>query len=389
MKPSELNHIIARDEDSQHQFKANLNNEVSAAQEMIAFSNTLGGLLIIGIDNNGTVTGLKREDMGRLNALISNAASQQVRPPINPITENIALPDGLVMVVRVPKGIAKPYMDKNGVIWIKSGADKRKATSREEIQRMYQSAHLMHGDEMLIPAVTTKDIDQLQFSAFYEQQYDEPLSEQSLTLSQLFENLNLQKNNTLNLAGALLFTPHPHLKLPAFIVKCVAYPGNEIGLDKYYDSQDIGGSLKTLFDDTLAFIMRNLKRIQAGGDVNSLGTLEIPKIVLEELLTNALIHRDYFISAPIRVFIFKNKVEIISPGHLPNSLTIENIKNGNSNIRNPILASFATKLLPYRGLGSGIRRAVKSYPAIQFEDDREGNQFKVCILRGHLNINDT
>jgi ATP-dependent DNA helicase RecG len=66
---------------------------------------------------------------------------------------------------------------------------------------------------------------------------------------------------------------------------------------------------------------------------------------------------------------------------LPNNLTIANIKSGNSNIRNPILASYATKILPYRGLGSGIRRALKAYSDIDFVDDREGNQFKVVIKR--------
>ena len=76
-----------------------------------------------------------------------------------------------------------------------------------------------------------------------------------------------------------------------------------------------------------------------------------------------------------------DRVEIISPGHLPNNLTIANIKAGNSNIRNPILASFAAKLLPYRGLGSGLLRALKAYPAIHFIDDQEGNLFKVIVTR--------
>jgi hypothetical protein len=80
---------------------------------------------------------------------------------------------------------------------------------------------------------------------------------------------------------------------------------------------------------------------------NSQGQGEIPRIVWEEMLVNALIHRDYFISAPVRVLVFADRVEIISPGHLPNNLTIENIKAGNSNMRNPILASFAAKLLTY------------------------------------------
>jgi ATP-dependent DNA helicase RecG len=72
-------------------------------------------------------------------------------------------------------------------------------------------------------------------------------------------------------------------------------------------------------------------------------------------------------------------VEIISPGHLPNNLTIETIKAGNSVIRNPILASFGTKILPYRGLGNGIRRALKIHELIEFIDDRDGNQFSALV----------
>ena len=125
----------------------------------------------------------------------------------------------------------------------------------------------------------------------------------------------------------------------------------------------------------------NIKHIQGKQGVNSLGKLEIPRVVFEEIIANALVHRDYFISAPIRVFIFVDRIEVISPGHLPNNLTIANIKAGNSNARNPVLASFANHILPYRGYGSGILRALKNYPAIDFIDDRDGNLFKVIIKR--------
>lgn len=68
-------------------------------------------------------------------------------------------------------------------------------------------------------------------------------------------------------------------------------------------------------------------------------------------------------------------------GLLPNNLTIENIKAGNSNMRNPILASFAAKLLPYRGLGSGLLRALRAWPQIELIDDRAGNLFRVIVAR--------
>ena len=115
--------------------------------------------------------------------------------------------------------------------------------------------------------------------------------------------------------------------------------------------------------------------------VNSLGNPEIPRIVLEELLANALVHRDYLLSSPIKVFVFSNRVEIISPGSLPNRLTVENIKAGNSNARNPVLASFANHILPYRGYGSGILRAIEAYPDIEFTDDKQGNKFVATIWR--------
>ena len=99
------------------------------------------------------------------------------------------------------------------------------------------------------------------------------------------------------------------------------------------------------------------------------------------MIANALMHRDYFISAPIRIFIFDDRIEIVSPGHLPNNLTVANIRSGTSNIRNPTLASFATRLIPYRGLGTGIPRAIREYPAIDLQDDRDKNEFRAIVRR--------
>lgn len=122
-------------------------------------SNSGGGSIFIGVGDDGTYTGLDKHDISRLNQLVSNAASQQVRPPINPYTENILTPSGLVMRVEISDGISKPYMDKDGIIWLKSGADKRKATSREDIQRIFQKAGLVHGDEIPVRGMTITDVD--------------------------------------------------------------------------------------------------------------------------------------------------------------------------------------------------------------------------------------
>lgn len=381
METSELLAIIARDEDGMHQFKANVTNAKSLAQEMVAFSNSHGGMILIGVTGDRQIAGLTADDMARLNQLVSNAASQLVRPPINPKSENIALPEGLVMVVTIQSGISKPYMDNDGAVFVKSSADKRKVTAREELQRMFQSAALVHADVLPVVGTSVADLDRDYFSEFMQRVFEASIDEQNIALPKLLENMNLMRGGVLNLTGMLLFGREPRFRLPTCLVKAVAFPGNHIESSQYMDSQDIYGKLADIFQRTLSFVQSNLHHVQGGQSFNTLGELEIPRIVFEELVANALIHRDYFISAPIRVLVFLDRVEIISPGHLPNNLTIENIKHGNSNIRNPLLASYATRLLPYRGLGSGILRALKAWPSINFEDDREGNIFKATILR--------
>jgi predicted HTH transcriptional regulator len=169
---------------------------------------------------------------------------------------------------------------------------------------------------------------------------------------------------------------------PQFVVKAIRYPGKTIHVSEYVDTEDFSGPLRKVFDDSLGFIMRNLHKVQAGRGVNAPGVPEISETVFEELLVNALVHRDYLVSAPIRIFIFDDRIEIISPGHLPNNLTVEKIRRGNSIIRNPILVSYVAKgLLPYHGLGSGIKRALEQWPQIDSIDDREGCLFIATVHR--------
>lgn len=381
MEITELIDCLSLGEDSRHQFKENITNADALAAEFVAFSNTAGGQLFIGVHNDGSVLGLSGTDIDRLNQLISNSASQNVRPAVNPLTENVPHPNGTVMVVTVAEGVSKPYMDKNGVIWVKNGSDKRRATSREEIQRLFQQAGLVHADKTPVAGLGVGDVDMPYFETFFEEQYGEPLDRCNNPIQQLLSNMNLMGQGQLNVAGSLLFTKAPHYALPAFIVKAVAFVGTDIEDQRFIDSRDIAGKLGDMFQQTLGFIVANTRAVQGERGFNSPGQSEIPRIVWEELVANALIHRDYFISAPVRVLVFADRVEIISPGHLPNNLTIENIKAGNSNIRNPTLASFAVKLLPYRGLGSGLLRALRVWPQIELIDDRTGNLFKAIVRR--------
>ena len=247
------------------------------------------------------------------------------------------------------------------MIWLKCRADKRRVNSKEELRCLFQISDQFHADELPTKAGI------------------EALDERQ----RLLQNMNLATDDgKLNLAGVLLFAEQPEWIKPQFVVKAIRYPGNVIHASDYLDTEDFSGPLRRIFDDALAFVLRNLHKVQAGRGVNAPGLPEIPEAVFEELLVNALVHRDYLVSAPIRIFIFDNRIEIISPGHLPNNLTVEKIRAGNSNIRNPILVSYVAKgLLPYHGLGSGITRALTAWPEIDFSSDHDGCLFTATVHR--------
>jgi ATP-dependent DNA helicase RecG len=329
------------------------------------------------------MAGLSAQDVSRINQLISNAASHLVRSPLTVQTQNVVLEnDRIVIALTIPKGIDKPYFDKNGVIWLKTGADKRRVNSKEELRRLFQISDQFHADELPTKAGIDR-LDKLRFRDFlrdvYKRAYPDSLADRTL----LLKNMNLATDDgMLNLAGVLMFAEQPEWIVPQFVVKAIRYPGNKIHATDYVDTEDFAGPLPKMFDDALAFVMRNLRKVQAGRGVNAPGLPEIPESVFEELLVNALVHRDYLVSAPIRLFVFDNRIEIISPGHLPNNLTVEKIREGNSNIRNPILVSYVAKgLLPYHGLGSGIKRALEYWPQIDFVDDHDGCLFTATIYR--------
>jgi ATP-dependent DNA helicase RecG len=383
MDRTALLQLVALGEDSGRQFKKDVTNADSLAADMVAFSNSSGGVILIGVADDGTVPGLAPNDVRRINQLIANAATQNIRSPISPKTENVKVGSGrVVIVLTVAEGLDKPYFDRQGIMWVKSGSDRRRIQSKEELRRLFQMTNQFHADEQSTKAGIDK-LDKLRFRDFLKDVYKQDFPDSTDDLLRLLQNMSLAADDGhLNLAGVLLFAERPEWIKPQFIVKSIRYPGDAIHASAYVDTEDFSGPLRKEFDDCLGFIMRNLHKVQAGRGVNAPGVPEIPETVFEELLVNALVHRDYLVSAPIRIFIFDNRIEIISPGHLPDSLTVEKIRCGNSIIRNPILVSYVAKgLLPYHGLGSGIKRALEQWPQIDFTDDREGCLFTATVWR--------
>ena len=168
------------------------------------------------------------------------------------------------------------------------------------------------------------------------------------------------------------------------MAKCISYVGNSVGGTTFRDKvrdEDMEGCLLHQYDTIMNFFMRNLRNVQVEPEFNSLGKLEIPIAALVEFTVNALVHRSLNWKAPIRIFIFDDRVEIHSPGELPNGLTVEDIMKGTSMPRNEFLFTNANYLLPYTGAGTGIIRAMEEKPEVTFENHETAHEFVTIIRR--------
>lgn len=185
----------------------------------------------------------------------------------------------------------------------------------------------------------------------------------------------------MTVAGLLLFGDRRRLPvlLPEMKIDAIWFKGTERASSEWHDQRRIEGTLSEQYDEGMGFLKRRNSRIQGEGSFNQNGNPEIPETVFEELLVNALIHRDYFIKDSIKLFIFDDLIEIRSPGKLPNSLTVDQIRKGVRRSRNVLLASFAPDLLNFRGVGSGIVRALKAWPPISWVNDIESEEVVVTI----------
>ena len=217
---------------------------------------------------------------------------------------------------------------------------------------------------------------------YFQKVYGKAIEDFDQPLESMLTSLGIMnKAGELTRAGVLFFGKHPQQFERAFKIKAVAFVGNNIGGSEYLDSRDIEGTIPWMFREGMAFLKSMLHHRQDGQNFNSVGVLEIPEVVLEELLQNALVHLDLLHPAAIRLMVFENRVEIVNPGKLYGGLKVEDIRLGASKQRNPLMADFAARTMLYRGLGSGIVRALREDVVIDFLNEEEANQFRVIIWR--------
>lgn len=407
MKEIDIIQQIKSGEVSKVQFKERLLDTYDIGCELVAFSNARGGTLVVGVrDKTGNVNPLSYQEVQETTNILSNIASENVVPAILVEVETIPVDGGSLVLAHIKEGLNKPYHDNRGIVWVKNGADKRKVFDNAELAEMMTDCGSFSPDEAGVRDATIKDLDESTIKTFLGNKFEkvlvrkglvgDALREASLDTvcsaiasghdgEKLLRNLRfIRPDGKITVAAMLLFGKYTQRWLPVMTAKCICFVGNNLGGTQFRDKvndADIEGNLLHQFETIMNFFTRNLRHIQVGDEFNSKGVLEIPYTSLVEFTVNALVHRSLNAKAPIRIFIFDDRVEIHSPGTLPNGLTVDDIVVGTSMPRNTFLFTNAIHLLPYTGAGSGMLRALSEDVNVSFTNNDRTNEFVITINR--------
>lgn len=351
----ELIYQIRLGEDSAYEFKAitvrgkrvEAPGRDSIADELAALANTSGGFLVLGInDKSREVEGIAIDDLDTVDQWLANLASQAIDPPLFIETRLVEVPDH--------QGHAKP------VVWVhvvkslfvhrsphgyyhRVGSTKREM-SPELLARLFQQrsmARLIRFDEQLVPQAGAEAMDAVAKARFLRGDLPDTMQLKKLYLLGEDENHELR----LTVSGALLLAARPTDFLSSAYVQCVAYSGTERNAEYQVDAQDCDGSVDRQIEQAFQFVKRNM-RVEA---VKRPGRIDIPQYDLRavyEAIVNAVAHRDYAMhGARIRLHLFADRLELSTPGGLPNSLTVDTME-ANSISRNETLVNLLSRYFP-------------------------------------------
>ena len=378
----ELLEIIKNGENSAVEFKTAVVRPESIAKEMVAFSNTQGGLILIGVDDNGTVSGLPSSK--DFEEWVMNIARNNVIPAAHIEFETYQQDGQQIGCIHVPRGKDKPYQTLNARYLIRVGSTNRTAT-QQELLRLFQASGAFHFDAT---AVDNTSINALNLSKIdsYFSRYGIGFSQEheKEKVSLLMNSDILTTDGNVTIGGLLIFGVNPSRHLPQAGISFAHFHGTNIN-SELIDKQTIEGTLEYQIDTALAVIKNNWKQPSTiVGTKREDADFIYSDRLFRELLTNACVHRNYAIhGSQIRIFMFDDRLEFRSPGRLPNTITVDKLKVGVSYAVNPILVKFMENLRYMDRLGRGLpmvyREGMESNRTITFRE--VGDEFWVVLKR--------
>jgi len=376
MTKTELLELIKNGENSGVEFKRDTIDNRTLAKELVAFANLRGGRVILGVDDDGSMLGVTRD---RLEEWVMTTCRDKVRPELIPYYEIIrdVEPGKDVAIVQVDRGWAVHHVWHNNhrTYYIRVGTQSREA-SVEELERLFQQRGTFRLEVRGVSGSSVDDFDYRRLIDYFRRIRSQETPD--------MDNKNAWRNLLLNteflieeddttpatVAGLLLFCSNPNRFLPQAGIDAVAYPGKE----KDYAAKErsaIRGPMTALFgsdglvenglvEQAVEFTRRNTEVSTSLADgARREERWLYPEEAIREVIVNALVHRDYLLSGTtVELSIYKNRLEVVSPGRLPNGITPQRMITGCRSARNQLLKDVMRDYGYLEHMGMGVPRKI-------------------------------
>ncbi len=365
-------------------------NEVAKA--VVSFANSGGGTVFVGIEDDGTVTGLGTvQQADEVMRLASQACQNNAHPPIVCRITKLRVRGQLIVAVEVGAFHAdRPY--RSGHVYYVRDASVSREARRDELERLFLSAARTHYDEDLVSDATrVADLDHAAIRSFLETVYGVPVTEAARQESEGYERQYLVSLKCMDahevptVAGILFFGVDVSRWLPDARISMVRIEGTQLR-SEFSDRRELTGRLPAQIEEAEQVLNRWLStpaRIEGWERVESPRAPVIPWEAVREALLNAVSHRDYRTASQVRVFRFDDRLEIVNPGALLNRLTLDNIRRGGiKQHRNPVVVSLLSRMRRVEALGMGVPEMVRRMTAAGLPEpdfDDQGGHFRVTL----------
>ena len=402
MNRAHLLELVAHGESSRVEFNRDHIGPERLAREISALLNFEGGCILLGVEDDGAISGLTR---GRDEAerWVMNVVRENIRPPFVPSWSCVTLDDGTtVAVVELPADAPeKPYKARVGKAWqayVRVGTTVREPTYAEE-GRLFQAAQLVRFDIRPVPGtdLDSLDLERLQNYFRVVRRRDAPSLTDLQGWEQLLENLDLVAEGCATGAGLLLFGTNPNRRLPQAGITAASFPG----VEKTYDMDDemvIRGPLVSMLsprkkavelgviDQAVDFVARNMGTTAWLEGGRRRRKKALPNETVREAIVNAVAHRDYLLmQTDIEISLYADRLEIISPGRLPNGVTVSKMREGVRAARNELLKETLRDYGYIEHQGMGVRHkiieAMRTHNGTEVDLEEEDDRFVVRLWK--------
>ncbi len=398
---TELLEIIRNGENSGIEFKRDVIENYDLAKELVAFANFVGGMVLLGVEDDGSISGITRD---KLEDWVMTACRDKIRPAIIPFYElfkEVELGKDIA-VVRVSRGfdVHTVWHKNKNAYYIRVGTQSREPTP-EELGRLFQQRGSFRVELQPVSGATMTDLDQRRLKNYFAhvRQQDVPADDDETGWQNLLFNTEIMVEDGITVSGILLFGRNPNRFLPQAGIDATAFVGNAKDYAAH-ERSTLRGPMTPLLNENdeivesglveqaLAFVQRNTVvagQIEEGGARRN-EKPSYPPEAIREAIVNALIHRDYLLSSTdIELTIYDDRLEVISPGRLPNGITPDRMLTGCRAARNQLIKDVMRdyRYLEHSGMGipRKIVKAMWNHNSTKPELVEDGERFIIRLFR--------